>query len=286
MNMPRILCIVLFLLQGAFVFGAEEMAKPDVWKIPAEKEKFHVFLLMGQSNMSGYGAILPEDRKPVPLVVKLPTVGEMKWQPAAHPLHNRLPSDRFGLGLPFAVEYLTKNPGVVVGLIPLARGGAPIDSMKKGSTIYADAMKKVKYAQTQGVIKGVLWHQGESDTVTRKAADSYEKKLHQLIADLRKDVGNDRLPFIVGNLAEFYGTDKEHNAPDRVKRIDAVREVLRALPQKVPFTGFVESTDCASPDKHMVHFDRKSYIILGTRYAEVFAKVTNAKKTDLSEKDK
>ena len=124
---------------------------------------------------------------------------------------------------------------------------------------------------TQGAVKGVLWHQGESDTVTQAKADSYDQKLQQLIADLRKDLANPKLPFIVGNLAEFYGTGKDHNKPDRVKRIDKVRAVLRSLPKKVKNTGFAESTDCSSPDRHMVHFDRKSYIMLGKRYAKAYA---------------
>jgi hypothetical protein len=260
------------------ILHAEDKPDSGAWTIPAAKENFHVFILMGQSNMSGHAPMLPEDQVPVPHVVKLPTVGEIKWIPAAHPLHNRLPSDRFGLGIPFATEYLKNNPGVLVGLIPVGWGGAGIDQLKKGSAVYADAIKKARFAMTQAAIKGVLWHQGESDTVNAANADSYAGKLHQLVADLRQDLGDDELPFIAGNLAEFYGTSNEHNAPDRVKRIDYVRGVLRALPQEVPFTGFVESTGCSSEDGHMVHFDRKSYIILGARYADVYAQV--AKKAE------
>jgi len=272
--------MILFHAAGA----AGQNTKPaDQWRIPADKEMFHVFLLMGQSNMSGYAYMLSADRIPVPRVVKLPTKykRQLKWVPAAHPLHNRLKSDRFGLGLPFAVEYLKDKPGVVVGLIPVARGGAPIDRLKKGTAIYADAMKKVQFAMQRGVLKGVLWHQGESDTISETAANSYEKKLHKLIADLRGDIKDDKLPFIVGNLAEFYGTSKEHSQPDRVKRIDKIRGILRALPGKVRHTGFVESTGCSSPDHHNVHFDRKSYILLGQRYAQVYKTLTNKSRPKL-----
>jgi len=253
---------------------AQDAANKEAWKIPDAQEKFHVFLLMGQSNMSGFGKVLAEDREPVPRVVKLPTKGKQTWQPAAHPLHNRLKSDRFGLGLPFASAYLKEHPGVTVGLIPVAWGGAGIDKLKKGTPTYKDAMKKAQQAMTQGTIKGVLWHQGESDTVAEAKANAYEEKLHQLIADVRADLGDKSLPFIVGNLAEFYGTGKDHRQPDRVKRINQVRGVLRALPAKVAHTGFVESTDCSSPDRHQVHFDRRSYVILGERYAAVYAKLT------------
>ncbi len=107
----------------------------------------------------------------------------------------------------------------------------------------------------------------------------------QLDADIRADLKDDKLAFIVGNLAEFYGTGKDHRSPDRVKRIDHVRSVLRALPNKVANTGFVESSACSSPDHHKVHFDRKSYIILGTRYATVYANMLD-KANKAIDKDK
>ena len=99
-------------------------------------------------------------------------------------------------------------------------------------------------------------------------ANSYEAKLHQLIKDLRKDLNITNLPFVVGNLAEFYGTGNDHNAPERVKKINQVKKALRDLPSKVKYTGFAESTGGKSIDHHMVHFDRESYIILGKRYAQ------------------
>lgn len=238
-----------------------------------KKEDFHIFILMGQSNMAGYGKIEPDDRKPVPRVFKIPTRGKRDWVPASHPLHNRLSSDRFGLGLPFSVSYLKDKPGVQVGLIPMAWGGAPIRNLNKGTKTYRETIEKARLATQRGTLKGVLWHQGESDTVKQADSDSYERTLHQLISDLRVDLGDDSLPFIVGNLAEFYGTGKDHRTPKRLLKINKVRNVLRDLPNEVANTGFVASTDCSSYDKHMVHFDRRSYIILGQRYAQAFAKV-------------
>ncbi len=254
------------------ICGCQEKSTP--WDIPNDKNNFHVFILMGQSNMSGYGALQDTDTIPVQRVLKIPTVyeGEIYWEPASHPLHNRLVSDRFGLGLTFAKQYLKEND-VTVGLIPLGYGGAGIDSLMKGSNVYNDFLNKLEFAGKHGDIKGVLWHQGESDTVDEEKANSYGKKLHKLIQDVRSDVGNDELPFIVGNLAEFYGTGHDHNAPERVKRINKVKDVLRNVPQKIKHTGFVESTGCTSIDLHNVHFDRESYIVLGQRYFEAFVKI-------------
>jgi len=242
----------------------------DTVEIPKERENFHIFLLMGQSNMSGCGDLEPGDEKSVPGVVKIPTIakGGHTWEAAAHPLHNRLPSDRFGLGLPFAIQYQKSHPGVTVGLIPLAWGGASINDLNKGTPTYADAVAKAKWAAKAGVIKGMLWHQGESDTQTDSAADTYEKNLDTLVRDLRADLDLPNLPFVCGELADFYGTGPDHKAPDRVARIAKVQKILENLPQRVPLTACVSTKNLRSADEHMVHFDRASYIELGKRYAE------------------
>ena len=216
------------------------------------------------------------DTKPVPKVLKMRWAkegGEPKWALGAHPLHPRRPNKkaRFGPGLAFAEAYVADKPSVTVGLIPMAWGGRSIEQLGKGSGIYSDAIRHAKAAMQAGTLKGVLWHQGESDTVEQTRTDAYEKRLHRLVEDVRKDLGNPQLPFIVGNLAEFYGTGKDHKAAGRVARITKIKEILRSLPKKVPHTGFVESTDCTPAARAKVHFDRKSCVLLGKRYAKVYA---------------
>ena len=261
--------VVAFLATGA-------LRAEDPVNIPSSRKDFHLFLLMGQSNMSGGVGIAAGDTQPVPHVLKMSFAKEgeePKWEPGAHPLHPRRPNKkkRFGPGISFAESYLDGNPGVVVGLVPMAWGGRSIEQLSKGSGIYSDAIRHAKAAMQAGTLKGVLWHQGESDTVEQTRTDASEKRLHRLIEDVRKDLGSPQLPFIVGNLAEFYGTGKDHKAPDRVARITRIREILRSLPEKVPHTGFVESTGCSPAARAKVHFDRKSCLIMGKRYAEVYA---------------
>ena len=246
--------------------------------IPSSKENFHLFLLMGQSNMSGGVGLAAGDTKPVPSVLKMRWAKEgegPKWAPGAHPLHPRRPNKkaRFGPGLSLAEAYVADKPGVTVGLIPMAWGGRSIVHLSKGSEIYSDAIRHTKAARQVGTLKGVLWHQGESDTVEQTRTDAYEKRLHLLIEDVRKDLENPQLPFIVGNLAEFYGTGKDHKAPDRVARITKIKEILRRLPKKVPHTGFVESIGCSPAARAKVHFDRKSSSLMGKRYAKVYADI-------------
>jgi len=242
------------------------------WKIPEDKSRFHIFLLMGQSNMAGglkprhKGYLLEEDKIPVPHILMIPGFKNLPrpiWKPAAHPLHVRGGrGGGFGLGLPFAKRYLENNPGVTVGLIPLARGGHSIGRLNKGTKIYEDGILKSKFAAHFGTIKGVLWHQGESDRSDR-GSRAYEGKLHGLIADLRKDLDVKDLAFIVGDLGGFTKPN-----PEGIVR---VRGILRSLPEKVPHTGFVESAGLKQSDR--AHFTRESYLEFGHRYCDVLLKV-------------
>lgn len=247
-----------------------------------DKESFHVFLLMGQSNMAGYGTILPADDKEIEGAYMLRDVAgqsdKYSWVPAKQPIHCRLKSDRFCLAGPFAKTYRELYPQVTVGLIPMAWGGAPITNMIKGTPLYQETINKALWAKKQGVLKALLWHQGESDTVSSEQAGLYESRLLNLIKDIRDDLGEPDLKVIVGNLAEFYGTGAEHSAPQRVKQIERVKESLRNMPEKLASVGFVESTGLQSYDQHQVHFDRESYIIFGKRYADVYWNMINQTK--------
>ena len=53
-----------------------------------------------------------------------------------------------------------------------------------------------------GTLKGILWHQGESDSRTG-LAEVYEKKLHDLIARFRKELNVQQVPFLAGQMGQF-----------------------------------------------------------------------------------
>lgn len=267
------------------------------WDIPIEKEKFHVFLLMGQSNMAGGikkhqpGHLLPEDKIPVPHIVQVKTnianPSKLKWMPAAHPLHFRpRRPNSFGLGIPFAKEYLKNHPGVTVGLLPTAYGGKRIDLLKKGTALYRGSISKAQWAKETGTIKGVLWHQGESDCFKGDRPDTYEGKLHQLIADVREDLKMPDLPFIVGDLGQLFGIGENNPNPDpeRIENISKVRNALKSVPDKVKNTACVSTVGLTYVDTpKCTHFDRKSYIILGKRYCEAYEKTVQNKDNQTEE---
>ncbi|MSR31458.1 MAG: sialate O-acetylesterase [Gemmataceae bacterium] len=223
--------------------------------------------------MAGRGVVEKEDKQPHPRVVFLTKGNE--WKPAVDPLHFDKPAAGVGLGKRFAEKIGEANPGIMVGLVPCAVGGSPIDAWKPGvfyaptkSHPWDDAVKRVKIAAQAGEFKGILWHQGESDS-TPMLAGKYEEKLHDLIARLRNELGEE-VPFIVGQLGQF--SDKPW---DKEKTV--VGKVLKDLPGKVKGTAFADSTGL----KHKgdgVHFDSAGYRALGNRYANAFLKLTQKQK--------
>ena len=251
--------------------AAVSLAQEGVKELPA-KDKFHLFLLVGQSNMAGRGKVEAEDKVPHPRVLMLNKAGE--WVPAVDPLHFDKSSAGTGLGKTFGMQIAEANPGITVGLIPCAVGGSPIDSWKPGEFYKAtnshpwdDAMKRAKLAIEKGMLKGILWHQGESDS-NEKQAPEYGLKLQNLVKAFRAELGAD-LPFLVGQLGQY--EDIPWAEPRKI-----VDQAHQNLAKELPRVAFVSSTGFKHKgDK--VHFDSAGMREFGKRYAEAYLKMTKDK---------
>jgi len=259
----RALRLFLTALAVSLAFARAESAA-----LPA-KENFHLFLLVGQSNMAGRGPMTDADKVPHPRVLMLNRTGG--WVPAADPLHFDKPAAGVGLGRSFADAVAAATPGVTIGLIPCAVGGSPIDAWQPGyfyqptqSHPWDDALRRAKLALPAGTLKGILWHQGESDS-NRELAAGHEAKLHALIARMRAELKAPDAPFVVGQLGRFAGSQWNEFKTE-------VDRAHRELPTKVAHTAFVSSEGLADKgDK--THFDSASYREFGKRYAEAYLKL-------------
>jgi len=251
------------LLFVASVAGAQPTALPP-------KEQFHLFLLVGQSNMAGRGVVTPADKVPQARVVMLNQAG--KWVPAVDPMHFDKPAAvGVGLGRTFGMAVAEASPGVTIGLIPCAVGGSPIGVWEAGayyeptkSHPWDDAIRRAKLAMRAGTLKGILWHQGESDS-SAGLAPQYEAKLHDLIARFRAELQAPAVPFIAGQLGVF--ADSPWN--EFKVQVDGVH---RGLPRRVAQTAFV-SSEGLNHKGDKVHFDAESYRELGRRFAAVYLKL-------------
>jgi hypothetical protein len=58
---------------------------------------------------------------------------------------------------------------------------------------------------------GILWHQGESDSGKPEIIADYPERLDAMAAQLRKDLGAEKVPFVMGELIHDHAN---HHAPN------------------------------------------------------------------------
>ena len=112
------------LLAGLWLVGVAGAARAQApAACPTPDPNFHIYLLMGQSNMAGRGPITPElAALGSPQVFMLNAAGE--WVPAHNPVHFDKPQAvGVGPGLSFGSAMAAANPTVKIGLVPCAVGG-------------------------------------------------------------------------------------------------------------------------------------------------------------------
>ncbi len=222
---------------------------------------FDLYLLIGQSNMAGRGGITDAYKnKGSSKVLMLDK--ENHWVQARHPLHFDKPSAAgVGPGLSFGIEMAKKNHGYKIGLIPCAVGGTSIDAWKPGgydkatdTYPYDDAVKRLQVAMQSGIIKGVIWLQGESDSNPEKAKD-YLDKLVELINRIRAITHDPTLPFVAGELGR-YKEEYQHINNELVKLQVRVANTAVASSK-----GFTDKGDG-------IHFNSASAEKYGVRFAK------------------
>ncbi len=264
----------LLVLAGLLLFHANAFSQDT---------NFFVFLCFGQSNMEGYPGIEEQDKGPVDdrykmlAAVDFPKQGRTKgnWYPAVPPLcrpsAGLCPADYFGRTL---VSNLP--PNIKVGIVNVSIGGCKIELFEKDSfesyvatapkwmtnTIaiysgnpYQHLVEMAKLAQKDGVIKGILLHQGESNTNDKEWPNKVKGIYDNLIKDL--NLKTDEVPLLAG---ELVGADQKGACSSMNKIIDN-------LPKTIPTAHVVSSAGCAGRPDHL-HFTPAGYREFGKRYAE------------------
>lgn len=175
----------------------------------------HIFLLAGQSNMSGRGGvtnntwdgIVPLECQASQSVMRL-NAG-LTWEEAQEPLHRDIDTIKtcgIGPGMAFANSLLHMDSSLgLVALVPCAIGGTNISEWARGTHLYNQLLIRAGAAlRGGGTIRAMLWYQGESDTVIQADAESYKGRVEKFIMDLREDLVS-LLPVIQVALASGSG---------------------------------------------------------------------------------
>jgi len=244
--MKTLIWLAIATMTTAMAVNAAEAAAAEA------PEKMKLFLLIGQSNMAGRGAVEPQDRVVHPRVFMLNK--RYAWVPAVDPMHYDKP-ERIGVGLgsTFARVVAEKRPDVVVGLIPAAFGGSSLEEWRPGHYLYNNALDRAREAMARGTLAGILWHQGESDAAPELAA-TYPERFAAMIARLRKDLGAEDVPLIVGEIGHF------------VEGVGPINAALAKVVELVPRSALVKA-DGLGHQGDSLHFDSAAFRELGRRYA-------------------
>ncbi len=259
----------------------------------APDPNFHIYLAFGQSNMEGQGDIGSQDKSVDERFQLLWSAdagscnqgaSKGKWIKAVPPLAHcqgaKLgPADYFGRTM---VE--KTDPQIKVGIIVVAVAGCSIDLFDKdgyanyarsqqswmtqrintyGGNPYGRMIEMAKKAQEEGVIKGIIFHQGETDAGNGQWPSKVKKVYDNIIKDL--GLGND-IPFLAGEVLRSGVSSGANNN-------------IAKLPQQSSnfYVVSSEGFNQALGDGQNVHFTSQEYRDFGKRYAEKMIEVLGDK---------
>lgn len=240
---------------------AADQFKDSESSINVEPKNLDIYLLIGQSNMAGRAAIESKELDTLSNVFLYKGIKDELWEKAANPLNKyssirkRLSMQKLNPGYTFARE-MAKRSKNKIGLVVNAKGGTSIDLWMPGTEFYKEIIDRLKSAIQYGTLKGILWHQGETDATNYQ---SYMPKLLKLIQSLRSDLNMLDLPFIAAQLS----SDKPHRK--------GFNTMILELPKKIKNTAVIKTKRTSTIDS--THFDAASQRLLGKRYAKEMLKL-------------
>lgn len=247
----------------------------------AQNPKFHIYLCIGQSNMEGFAKFEAQDtvsneRFKVLQAIDCDNLKRKKgqWYTAVPPL-NRCnsglsPADYFGKEM---IANLPKD--VTVGVINVAVGGCKIELFDKDNyqtylstapdwlksfaapyegNPYGRLVEMAKIAQKDGVIKGILLHQGESNTNDTLWTKKVKVVYDNLLKDLKLNAAT--TPLLAGEVVHA----------DQGGICASMNTIIATLPQTISNSYVISSSGCPDGEDNL-HFTAEGYRILGTRYA-------------------
>jgi hypothetical protein len=263
---------VALLLAGIFLFTTNSFS---------QDKNFYIFLCFGQSNMEGNARAEKQDstvdeRFQMLETVNCDNLGRTKgnWYPAIPPLARcrtgLTPADYFGRTM---VANLPEK--VRVGIINVSVAGCKIELFDKDGyqsyaataaqwmkniikeydgNPYAYLMEMAKLAKKKGVIKGILLHQGESNTNDSLWPQKVKVIYNNMLKDLKLKAK--KVPLLAGELVN----------EDQGGVCASMNKIIGTLPQVVRTAHVISSAGCTD-SRDNLHFNAEGYRKLGRRYA-------------------
>ena len=246
----------------------------------SQDPNFYIYLCFGQSNMEGNARIQPQDttvdsRFRVLAAVDCPDLGRIKgnWYTAVPPLcrcrTGLTPADYFG-----RIMVANLPSKIKVGVINVSVAGCKIELFDNstflayvataaswmtsivneyGGNPYNRLVEMAKLAQKDGVIKGILLHQGESNTNDSLWTQKVKVIYNNLMKDLK--LKPKKVPLLAGELVN----------EDQGGACASMNKIIATLPQVIPNSYVISSKGCTDARDNL-HFTAEGYRKLGQRY--------------------
>jgi hypothetical protein len=276
---------------GANQLGWTEPIEHRLWGavVPAPVEvlpdsvvgRMSLFVMAGQSNMSGRGRLDARARTPVAGAYLFGN--DYRWHPAREPtddttrqvdLVSRDAVVGVSPGRAFATAIREAHPGRPVGLIPCAKGGSSIAQWQpsfRETTLYGSCLKRIRAAGVVGDVACILFFQGETDALTPAeapgpvAGSEWAYAFERLVRAWRRDLQRPDLPVVFAQIGSL-GADSSRFAGWR-----AVQESQRRV--SLPHTRMIETKGLPLQDD--LHYTTGAYRTIGRRFAGAWLDLTS-----------
>jgi len=256
--------IVIVIIAGFFPFCLSAQKK-------LANKPIDIYLCIGQSNMAGMSPIEDIDKGSFDNTLVFNDKNE--WEQAScntetlnkYSTVKKPHSQELGVSFGFAKK-IESQAGNVIGIVANARSGTRMEWWQKGyegendNNLYEEAVKRTKAAlaaNPNGVLKAILWHQGEGDNSSPNK-ELYMERLKKLVDDLRTDLEAPKIPFIAGEVGKWKGRGR------------GVNPVIRQISDHISHAYWVSSDGLTSMNiaKNNPHFGSADMRALGGRYAD------------------
>ena len=221
------------------------------------------FLMLGQSNMAGRGFI---NEVPPIYNERIQMLRNGRWQMMTEPINYDRPVSGISLAGSFADAWCRQNQDDVIGLIPCAEGGSVLDEWAVDEVLFRHAVTEAEFAMQSSDLAGILWHQGESDSVNGNYKVYYNKLL-LIIETLRKELNAPDIPIIIGGLGDFLGKE---GFGKNCTEYEYINQELQRFAFEQDNCYFVTATGLTS-NHDGIHFNAISQRKFGIRYFDAFS---------------
>ncbi len=163
------------------------------------------------------------------------------------------------------------NRDIQLLLIPAGAGASgwaasqyPGNSWRTDASYLSDMVTRIKWAKSNGYqIDAFLWHQGETDAISQTV--NYKDIVKNFIRSMRDYAGNEKLPFILGEMVYSWVASNPLFGP--------YQEILNEISTEVPYTKTVNASGLTLADA--IHFDAQAHVELGQRYFDQYLEAIN-----------